>query len=316
MDKIKPHWKKHVLYKQGFVELIPIEWVMKIRGTDVEPYTDLMSGDMVDLEKLWIDLITNGMFEPFIVRVGLKNKKYRLETGNHRIQVMRAHNISHVPVAVQLQDECGPHAPNPGNISTHSFDVGDNVLITIAADEYMKPSAVFKDLRCYMYMRKTKQLIAGVVALLVAWFLYYTISPIFIKIRADEALPVATSHNATSTVAENLIATANYETAPKQLIDTPLHPASGTVRVVQSGPAHFLRYENFKTINGPDIYVYLSKDINATDFVNLGPVKATEGNVNYEIPAGVDPREYPYAIIWCEQFSALFNSALLYETTQ
>lgn len=161
-----------------------------------------------------------------------------------------------------------------------------------------------------------KKIAITIVAILIAWFLYYTISPLFINIRADEALPVVTSQNATSTVAENQIVAVNYETAPKQLIDTPLHPASGTVRVVQSGPAHFLRYENFKTINGPDIYVYLSKDINATDFVNLGPVKATEGNVNYEIPAGVDPREYPYAIIWCEQFNTLFNSALLYETTQ
>ncbi len=157
-----------------------------------------------------------------------------------------------------------------------------------------------------------KKYIIIIAAILIAWFLYYIMSPLFITIRADEALPVATSQNATSTVAENQIATFNYETAPKQLIDTPLHPASGTVRVVQSSSAYFLRYENFKTINGPDIYVYLSKDINATDFINLGPVKATEGNVNYEIPAGVDPREYPYALVWCKQFDTLFNSARLY----
>jgi hypothetical protein len=115
------------------------------------------------------------MFEPLIVRVGLKNKKYRLETGNHRIQVMHAHNISHVPVAVQLQDECGPHAPNPGNISKQSFDVGDNVLITMTANEYMKPSAVFKDIRRYMYIQKAKQLFVCAVTLLIIWFLYYTI---------------------------------------------------------------------------------------------------------------------------------------------
>ncbi len=145
----------------------------------------------------------------------------------------------------------------------------------------------------------------------IACFLYYTISPIFITIRADEALPTATPTNTTST-RENQPTTISYETPPKQLIDTPLHPASGTVRVVQSGDARYLRYENLKTVNGPDIFVYLSKDIKATDFVNLGRVKATEGNVNYEIPLNVDPRDYPYALIWCKQFGVLFNSAKLY----
>ena len=32
----------------------------------------------------------------------------------------------------------------------------------------------------------------------------------------------------------------------------------------------------------------------------VGRLRATEGNVNYEIPAGVDPREYPYALTWCD----------------
>src|SRR3989344_9303938 len=97
--------------------------------------------------------------------------------------------------------------------------------------------------------------------------------------------------------------------APAPVIGTPLHPASGTARVVEAESGkHYLRYENFKTINGPDLFVYLAKDLDATEFVNLGELRGTEGNINYEIPAGVNLTEYPYALTWCRQFSVLFNS--------
>jgi hypothetical protein len=101
-------------------------------------------------------------------------------------------------------------------------------------------------------------------------------------------------------------------TAPAPLVGTSGHPASGTARVVTVGGKSYVRYENFKTINGPDIFVYLSKDLAASDFVNLGKVKATEGNVNYEIPANVNPADYPYVLIWCRAFGVLFNSAKVY----
>lgn len=55
--------------------------------------------------------------------------------------------------------------------------------------------------------------------------------------------------------------------------------------------------------------MYLAKDKDAKEFVNLGQVKATEGNINYEIPAGTDVSQYPYVLTWCKQFSVLFNYA-------
>ena len=55
----------------------------------------------------------------------------------------------------------------------------------------------------------------------------------------------------------------------------------------------------------------MAKDKDAREFVSLGRLRATEGNVNYEIPAGTDASEYRYALIWCKQFGVLFNSAEL-----
>jgi Electron transfer DM13 len=62
---------------------------------------------------------------------------------------------------------------------------------------------------------------------------------------------------------------------------------------------------------GPDLYVYLSTDKNASDFVNLGRLKGNVGDQNYEIPDGTDFSKYDTALIWCQAFSVLFGSAEL-----
>ena len=59
------------------------------------------------------------------------------------------------------------------------------------------------------------------------------------------------------------------------------------------------------------MYVYLSTDKNAVDFVNLGRLKANNGNQNYDIPPGTDLSKYDTALIWCKAFSVLFGSAEL-----
>ncbi len=134
-------------------------------------------------------------------------------------------------------------------------------------------------------------------------FAYYAISPFFINIKADDLNPAANSDTGTTSL--RLFAPAN-------VIGTAGHPASGTVGLVEAGGKRYIRYENFKTINGPDIYVYLAKDPDAKEFVNLGRVRATEGNINYEIPEGVSASDYPYVLTWCKAFGVLFNFAKLF----
>ena len=88
------------------------------------------------------------------------------------------------------------------------------------------------------------------------------------------------------------------------------HNVEGAAKVipVESG-AQILRLENFKTTNGPDLYVYLSNDKSASDFINVGRLKGNVGNQNYEIPIGSDLSKYNTVLIWCRAFSFLFGSA-------
>ena len=96
---------------------------------------------------------------------------------------------------------------------------------------------------------------------------------------------------------------------PFPVVDTPTHPASGSVFVFESETGTIIRYENFETINGPSLHVYLAKDIDATEYVDLGPIRGTRGNINYKVPEGVDLSEYPIVMYWCVPFRVLFNYA-------
>ena len=166
---------------------------------------------------------------------------------------------------------------------------------------------------------KTKYIVIGVIVLGIAGFAYWAISPLFRNIKANDVLPssataqpITHQGSATNPTTTTSSTHAPTESNAASVTGTPGHPASGTVRIVESDGKRYVRYENFKTINGPDIFVYLSRDKDAKDFVSLGKVRATEGNINYEIPANIDPRDYPYVLTWCKTFSVLFNSAKVY----
>lgn len=90
------------------------------------------------------------------------------------------------------------------------------------------------------------------------------------------------------------------------------HKAEGIAKVIDLTDGRtFLRLENLKTTNGPDLYVYLSTGMDVSDIVNLGRLKGNIGNQNYEIPIGTDLSKYNTVLIWCKAFSTLFGSAQL-----
>ena len=97
------------------------------------------------------------------------------------------------------------------------------------------------------------------------------------------------------------------------------HPTRGQVEVLGDGTGQrFLRLEDFRTDNGPDLNVYLSsapQDAPAgqfdDDFIDLGDLKGNVGSQNYEIPRDVDLSRYSTVVIWCVRFSVIFGAAEL-----
>ncbi len=94
-----------------------------------------------------------------------------------------------------------------------------------------------------------------------------------------------------------------------------IHNAEGVAKILAVSDGNMehriLRLENFKSTNGPDLYVYLSKDSRSIDdgYIELATLKGNIGNQNYNIPDDVNLEEYSHVLIWCKQFSVLFGYA-------
>jgi hypothetical protein len=97
------------------------------------------------------------------------------------------------------------------------------------------------------------------------------------------------------------------------------HETSGSVSLLKAPDGHYyVRLEDFRTENGPDLFVYLSsapataegRDF-AEGFVDLGPLKGNIGNQNYVVPDDTDLSKYRSVVIWCRRFTSPFGAAPL-----
>jgi hypothetical protein len=86
------------------------------------------------------------------------------------------------------------------------------------------------------------------------------------------------------------------------------HNAEVLAKVIPlEGVRNILRLESFKSTNGPNVHLYLATDKAASSFIDLGRLKANNGNQNYNIPVGIDLTKYNIALIWCKDFSVLLE---------
>ena len=138
-------------------------------------------------------------------------------------------------------------------------------------------------------------LIALIFILPLAWYL---LSPLFIIVELDESLPAVDSKS-------EAVAMLAGEFVPSA------HEVSGKALIIDTPEGKVLRFEDFETVNGPDLFIYLSSDLNNDDFVNLGEIKATKGNVNYLLPKDIDLKKYNKVLVWCRAFRVLFSYAEL-----
>jgi hypothetical protein len=95
-------------------------------------------------------------------------------------------------------------------------------------------------------------------------------------------------------------------------VNGPYGRVSGMAHIVRNTNGSLdLRLENLSATNGPDLFVYLSKELQPVNFINLGSLKSVSGNQVYPISGMPDILEYKYALIHCRQFNHMFGSAEL-----
>ncbi len=136
----------------------------------------------------------------------------------------------------------------------------------------------------------------------------------------DEIMDAAASAPDAS-VGESMPAAAAAVLAQGEFVDADaVHKGSGNATLYQlPDGSHVIRFEEFRSTNGPALVVYLAKhanpknaaDVTDNGFVNLGKLKGNVGNQNYSIPAGTAIDEFNSVVIWCELFDVLFSPAAL-----
>ncbi len=97
-----------------------------------------------------------------------------------------------------------------------------------------------------------------------------------------------------------------------QFINGPYGNVTGqAVLIRNSNGTYEILLENFNTTNGPDLYVYLSKEIMPANFILLEKLRSTNGNQVYSIPGTPDFTQFKYVCIHCRRYNHLFGYAQL-----
>lgn len=105
--------------------------------------------------------------------------------------------------------------------------------------------------------------------------------------------------------------TTAVQTHAGSFVKGPYGTVSGMVAIFQQNGKYSLALQDIMISNGPDLHVYLSKEIQPVNFIDLGKIRSTMGNQLYVISGTPDLMQYKYALIHCQQYDHLFGSAEL-----
>ena len=85
----------------------------------------------------------------------------------------------------------------------------------------------------------------------------------------------------------------------------------GNVEILKQDSGFILRLKKFSSSSGPDLHVYLSKEQQPRNFIDLGSLRSRTGDQAYRVPENTDVNAYPFALIHCQAYNHLFGSARL-----
>jgi hypothetical protein len=164
-------------------------------------------------------------------------------------------------------------------------------------------------------MKRRIWIIALAVAGGIGWYAFRP-ELLFVRKSVSESLPVAAAQPAgggsAAVDAATPLTTGQFNSVA--------HETRGSATVYRLADGRrVLRLTDFTTSNGPDVRVYLVAARDAADdetvkkagFVEVGKLKGTDGDQNYEVPADLDLEKYRAVTIWCRRFAVNFGTAPL-----
>ncbi len=160
-------------------------------------------------------------------------------------------------------------------------------------------------------MKRSLIIVLGILALGAGWYLFRP-ELLFVQKKVDEKFPEVTKAAVSSTQQPELLAQGAFHSVA--------HDTKGMASIFQLADGkRVLRFSNFETSNGPAVHVYLVAADDASDndtvknagFVNLGDIKGTTGDQNYELAADIDLNKYRAVTVWCQRFGVNFGTAPL-----
>jgi len=147
----------------------------------------------------------------------------------------------------------------------------------------------------------------GVLILVVTWWAFRP-EKLWVNVKVNEPAPFDSS--------------ADPQPLYTGLLAGRAHPTSGRASIYQTSDGkRDLRLTDFLTSNGPDVHVLLApsadqklrQDLVKGELksVELGPLKANQGDQNYALPDSTDLNQYDAVVIYCERFHVVFGVAKL-----
>jgi Electron transfer DM13 len=163
--------------------------------------------------------------------------------------------------------------------------------------------------RAISWLSHRKWMLAGIVlpVLVVAWWAFRP-EKLWVNVKVNEPAPFGSS--------------AHPQPLYTGLLASRAHPTSGRASIYEAPDGkRDLRLTNFTTSNGPDVHVVLAQSADESlkqDFIKgelngleLGLLKANQGDQNYDLPDSADLSTYDAVVIYCERFHAVFGVAKL-----
>jgi len=159
------------------------------------------------------------------------------------------------------------------------------------------------------WLSRKKWILAGIglPVLVAAWWAFRP-EKLWVNVKVNEPAPFGSSADLQPLYTGRLAGRA--------------HPTSGRASIYQTPDgSRDLRLTDFMTSNGPDVHVVLAQSGDESlgqafvkgelNSVELGQLKANQGDQNYHLPDSADLNRYDAVVIYCERFHAVFGVAKL-----